>query len=165
MRRLTATLVLVATLSTPACKRKPKGRVEQAGGLLSTLKIADPLSAPQLLSGFYPLEEGSWRWTRGNFSVKLRTVKPARLVLKFTLPQAVLEKIGPVTLGATVDGHPLTSDTYSQPGNQIYQRDLPAAALSGGSVIVEFQTDKALAPTAQDGRELAIIVTSVALET
>src|SRR5260370_451434 len=84
------------------CKhRERKVRVEQTeedgASLASVIRTGDPRVAPQLLKGFYPIEEKSWRWTMGQFSVALRpprnaAVKGATLHFKFTLPEAVISQ-------------------------------------------------------------------------
>jgi hypothetical protein len=85
------------------------------------------------------------------------------LELKFALPAAVFDRLGATTLSATVNGKPLPSQTYSSAGNQVYTQELAAGSFGPGPVTVEFSTDKALPPGNGDARELALIVTHVAL--
>ncbi len=49
----------------------------------STVNMADPAQAAQLLSGFYGIEGGKSRWTARNFSVLLRRPRlpPSRTAL------------------------------------------------------------------------------------
>ena len=67
-----AALALTLVLA-PACKRHQKVTVqtieEPATNLASVVATADPHAATQLLNGFYGIEQNSWRWTAGRFSV------------------------------------------------------------------------------------------------
>jgi hypothetical protein len=87
----------------------------------------------------------------------------ARLELKLNIPDAVFQQLGAVTLSATAGGTPLAPEKYTEPGNQVYARDVPANALGGDSVAIEFATDKAIPAGNLEKRELALIVTSVGL--
>jgi len=62
-----------------------------------------------------------------------------------------------------VNGTPVASETFSQAGDLTYSQDVPASALGSDVVTVEFSTDKALAPTDLDKRELALIVKTIGL--
>lgn len=172
--RLTASLALACAVSmTPACKPRKSVRVEltdeSAASLSASVHAADPQTAPQLVRGFYEVEQNSWRWTRREFAVVLQVPagsasKGATLILKFAIPEAAFEKLGPITLSATVGGKPLPPETFSQPGTHIYSKPVPPAALSTNVVEVNFSLDKCLPPGAVDGRELGVIVSSIALE-
>jgi hypothetical protein len=144
---------------TPACSPR------RAAG--SVLHVADPKAAGQLLEGWHQVEGGSWRWTRKRFAVainNLATVEPATLRLRFSLPPSQLERLGSMTLVATVNGVRLPGKTYTSAGDQVYSAPVPASALQGPATRIVFDLDKAAAPTALDARELGIIVFSVALE-
>jgi hypothetical protein len=130
--------------------------------------MGDPRAAVQLTRGFHGLENQSWRWTMKDFTATLRP--PARaaatgasLQLKFTIPDVMFNRVGPMTISARVNGLDLGPQTYSQTGDFNYTRDVPATALSGDAVSVDFHVDKGLPPSDQDTRELAIIVTAVGL--
>lgn len=172
MRRLTllaaAALILAAT---PACKRQA-AKVEtienEQPQLASAISAGDPAHAVQFVQGFYDIEQGSWRWTRGKFSLTLQAPpgaaqKGAALELKFSLPEAVVKKVGPVTLSAVFDGNPLPPEKYGKDGEQVYQRDIPAGLFRGPSVNIEFSLDKFLAAGAVEERELGVIVQSATL--
>ena len=170
MRRLELLVLLAAVAVAPAaCKRKRKVRAEPANAqLVSVLAMNDPLAAIQLVRGFYSLEGGAWRWTMKSFAVVLRPPENsgqngARLDLKLTVPGVIVDKIGAVTVSATVGGRVLKPETYAQAGDYVYSRDVPAAVLSGDGVLVEFTIDKALPPSGGDARELALVATGVGL--
>src|SRR6266853_3121588 len=44
----------------------------------SVLDMADPEITGQLITGFYPIEENSWRWVKRSFSVGLKPPENAR---------------------------------------------------------------------------------------
>lgn len=178
MRRLTTAIVipLFATLFIvgAACKRQPReapaeATDEQGQSLMTVLHVADPRASIQLLKGFHDIEQGAWRWTMRNFSVALRppagaAQNGAMLELKFSVPDPVIERLKSVTLSAKVGGTPLQSETYSKPGQHIYSREVPAAALVVDAVTVDFALDKAFPPSPADQRELGVVVTSVGFE-
>ncbi|MEO5926130.1 MAG: hypothetical protein ABIR70_20075 [Bryobacteraceae bacterium] len=165
---MTIRWMLVAVLLLAGCKRQaPEAEVkkEQAADLVSAFGMADAPAA-QMTHGFHGLENG-WRWVASKFGVTLSPPdlagKAAQLELKFALPSAVFDRMGAVTLSATVNGKPLPSQKYSSAGNQVYSQELAAGTFGPGPVTVEFSTDKALPPGNGDARELALIVTHVGL--
>jgi hypothetical protein len=169
MRRLIAAMLLTLVVIAPACRtRKKASRAEDEGKPLSVVKVADPRGAVQLIRGFHSVENDSWRWAMKNFTVSLRppagsASNGATLELKFTLPDAVYSQLGAMTIHAHVAGTDLTPETFSKAGDAVYSRDLPASALQGDTITIEFFTDKALPPSPTDERELSIIVTSIGL--
>ncbi len=169
MRRLVAALVLLmfVALAPSGCRRKKKGRTRE-DGLASVISVADPADSAQIVRGFSNVEADAWRWSTSKFSVVLRpppgaAQNGAKLELNFTLHEAVVGKLGPVTLSAAVNGTPVAPETFSQAGDFVYSHDVPASALGSDVVTVEFSTDKALPPTEKDKRELALIVKSIGL--
>jgi len=154
------------------CKRGPsksQATVEEAPAVSSVLQTADPKAAPQLLKGFYDVEAGSWRWTAGKFSVSLSPPagapeRGARLILRLTVPDPVIQKAGPVKLSASVEGTPLAGETFSKPGQYVFSRDVPASALGKRVVVVDFALDKFLPPSGSDERELGVVVSAVGFE-
>ncbi|HUS06178.1 MAG TPA: hypothetical protein VMZ52_07780 [Bryobacteraceae bacterium] len=179
MRRLTLSkipvLILVGALvwGPAACRRKEKVRVEAtdetAPTIASQVNVADPKAAPQLLKGFHDPEQNAWRWTKGKFSVTLRppanaAAKGAALVVKFSIPEVLIQRLHAMTLSANVNGAAMAGETYTKPGDQVYLKDVPASALARDAVTVEFSLDKYLAPGALDQRELGIVVSSIGLE-
>lgn len=165
MRGLTIALVTLLAVGA-GCKRQPVATEEAskstAPALLSVVEMGDAQAASQLRHGFHELESG-WRWAASKFGVTLAPPPGsgnAQLELKFTIPGAVIDRMGPVTLSATADGTALQAETYSKAGDYTYVRDV---TVGSAPVAVEFSTDKALPPTGADVRELAVIVTRVGL--
>ena len=171
--RLCGGLVLVALALAPVACKKKKVRVggadEETPRMQSTLQMGDTRIEPQLVKGFHGIEAGAWRWTEKQFTVALRppfgaSQKGARLSVKLTVPAVTIAKLKTVSLSATAAGSALPPETYTTPGEYFYVRELPASLLTGDSLRVDFQLDKAMAPSGADIRELGIIVTSVGLE-
>jgi hypothetical protein len=158
-------MILACILFLAGCKRQaPEAEVakEKAADLASGFGMAEA-PATQLTHGFHAVENG-WRWVESKFGVTLAPPESsnAQLELKFSVPAAVTDRMGAVTLTATVNGKALSPETYAAPGSQVYVRDL--GAIGPGPVTVEFSTDKALPPGGVDTRELALIVTHVGLK-
>lgn len=175
MRKLIILLLGLAApvLISSGCKRKPPAKVEvieaEAPTLATVVHVADPRATVQLVKGFYELEQNSWRWTAGKFAVALRPPRGASdrgavLQLKFAIADAVLDRVKSMTVKARLGKLELAPETYAKPGEQIYSRDVPASALGGEVVTVEFEVDKFLPPGAVEQRELALIVTTIGLE-
>lgn len=173
MRRLIFVLTAGLLLTGGACKRKENVATniieEEPAGLASIVHVADPKTAVQLTSGFHELEQSSWRWTMGKFAVALRppagaAEKGATLTMKFTMPDPVIEKLKQVVVTATVNGTALPPETYTKSGPYVLQRDVPAAALKGDAISVEYALDHWMEPSPQDARQLGLIVTQIGLE-
>ena len=175
MRRiilLTAATLAVATL--PACKRQsspnPAATIEEEPntGIAAIVHVADPKTAAQLLRGFHPIEQNAWRWTMQHFSVALRTPVTASngavLQMKFAIPDPVIDALKKVTINTSVNGIALPPVTFDKGGDQVYSQQVPAAALTGESVTVDFALEKIMPPGTADQRELGVVVTQFALE-
>jgi hypothetical protein len=166
-------LLIAAAFLAGSCRRSERARLElteeEPPALASVVHVADPAASAQLLKGFYALEQNSWRWTAGAFSVALRpparaAERGARLQVSLAIPEVVVQRLGALTLKATVGSAVLPPETYSKPGDHVYSREVPASALAGNSVVVDFALDKTLAPGGGDERQLGIIVTTIGLE-
>lgn len=167
-------LLLALAFTAPGCKHRKvaeRQTVEESGAprLASTVRMGDPRSVAQLAAGFHDIEAHAWRWTMRKFSVYLRpppgsAQKGAVLSLNLTVPAAVLETQKTISLSASVKGNKLSVETWSKPGNYIYQCELPGSLLTGDAVRVDFELDKALPPSEKDARELGVVVSKVGLE-
>jgi len=174
MRKLTrpwivaaATAVLLA--GTWACK-KDTSQSDDAIPLLSAIAVGQPRAERQLLSGFWFVENNSWRWTKHSFAVRLMpppdaAQKGATLDFGFALPDSVINHRKSVTLYATVGDVSLPPETYTASGDYSYRTPVPASAFkAGGAVKVAFSTNNFLAAGEVDARELALVAKSFALE-
>lgn len=173
MTRSIAPVLICALLGLGACSRRHAAaeqtlvQEEEPFNGLAAFAVADPRAEGQLLQGWHPVEQASWRWTEKHFAVALKTPhkgKAATLELKFALPKPLLARLRSVTLAATINGTPLPAETYSKPGDQVYARSVPAEALNAEAVRVDFVLDKSLPPDERDRRELGVVVSSVGLE-
>jgi hypothetical protein len=167
-----AILLLSLALASAGCKRQRRvtvETVEEAPMLASVVATADPHAATQLVGGFYGVEQNSWRWTAGRFSVVLRpprsaAAKGALLQLKFTIPDVSISQLKTVSLSAYVAGTPLAPESYTRAGQFIYSRDVPANLLGGDVARIDFSLDKSIPPSASDHRELGVIVSMVGFQ-
>ncbi len=175
MRRLNAAFTLAVALAliiAGGCRRGSKVSVEtvEEGSqeLASMIHVADPRTSIQLLRGFHDVEQNAWRWTLSKFSVTLRPPagavgKGALLQLKLSIPDAVIAKVGPVTLSAAIGASSLEPQSFAKAGEHLYSREVPSEVFTGEAVTVDFALDKFLAAGTVEQRELGIVVTMVGL--
>jgi hypothetical protein len=174
VRRLNRRLAIaIVAAGLPACKRREPIRLKETeetpASLESTVHVADPKAAIQLVKGFHSVEQNSWRWTMGQFSVTLLSPsgaaqRGANLVVKFTLPDAVISKVKTTTLTATIGGAQVGSATYSTAGQYTFTADVPVSRLGGDAVTVDFALSNFLAAGSADSRELGLVISSIGLE-
>jgi len=148
----------------------PVQPVEEQPALLSSLHMADAQAAPQLLTGFYAVEQNAWRWTAKEFTVILglpagAKEKGARLRFRFVIPEVVHQKLGNLTLTLSVGGQALHRQTFTSAGQQELVCDIDRQWLGGDGLTVHFSLDKALPPGPVDRRELGVVAQSISLET
>ena len=169
-----AAFVLGACVSNEPELGSPAGEVaempvSEPQGVFSALRTADPRAGVQLLSGFYGIEQGAWRWTAREFSVALKPPPAApdpsiRLTLEMGIPEVVIDRLQSLALAASANGVPLGSETYDRTGKHVFSKPVPEEVLGDDVVEVEFTLDKALSPGEIDQRELGVIVISIALQ-
>jgi hypothetical protein len=160
-------LLLTLAFAPLGCKRKRAG--QEAPGMVSTVHMGDPRTETQLISGFYGIEQSAWRWTGRRFSLVLRpplgaAQRGGTLELRLTVPPVIIEKLKTISLSATIGATALPPETYTQPGDYTYMREVAPALLAGDSVRVDFQLDKSLPPSGADLRDLGVVVLSAGLE-
>ncbi len=178
MRKLLPVFACLVVLLLSSCPSNepelftaPGGTPEAAlepGEFLSTVHLADPRATPQLLKGFHVLEQGVWRWTERVFAVALKPPPAApgqevNVELTFSIVEASISRLGPLTLIATMNGSPVGSETYGQAGDYTFTKPVPADVLTSETIEVAFALDKVLPPTGSDLHELGVIAVSVAL--
>lgn len=133
------------------------------------INLADEKTSPQLLEGFYGLEDGTWRWTAARFSVLLSpppgsAKNGALLKVRLTIPQPLIDHEKTVALTASIQGDKLSPESFTQAGEFNFIREVPPSLLDHDSVTVDFSLDRFLAAGTVDGRELGLIVTAVGFE-
>ena len=171
MRRLsgwTAAATATALLIGWGCQRKPEQTVmvdDETRPALSVLNVGHPRADSQLLSGFYGVEEHSWRWTQGKFAVALQpppeAAKGVRLDLQFALPESLMSRRKAVTISANVAGTALPPEIYTRAGDYTYSRDVPSEALAKPPIKVVFAIDQPLKAGEVEPRELGLVAKSV----
>ena len=123
-------------------------------------KDPDPWSDIDLVSGWHALENGSWRWTERIFEVRLSTRPTADPTLRFhfILSDALLKVVGSIQLHATLAGRQLPSCKYTSAGEQLYSQPIGIDVQANDHLLVRFELDKALSPSAADSRERGLQV-------
>ena len=172
-RQILTCCLPLAWCALAGCKHEPDlaGRTEEeTTPPAAVIQVADPRAAPQLVSGWYGIEQNAWRWTARKFAAILGApIGAARsgavLRLDFTLPDVVVSRLGSVTLSASVQGAQLAPETYRRPGKWVYQREVPVSLFTTRTLRADFALDKALPPGGTDLRELGVIVDRVSLAT
>ena len=165
--------ILTLAVTATACKGKHNRVTVQneegdtAPQMASLVRMNDPKSSAQMLSGFYGLENNSWRWTAGKFSVLLHTppgtaAQGGVVTFAFSLPDVVIQRLKSVAITASVNGTKLKSAEFDKPGANIFTADVPPALLTGESVRVDFALDKTIPPDV-DKRDLGVVATSVGI--
>jgi hypothetical protein len=164
-------LAVALALAPSGCKQKKSetGAGTAPAPMASIVRMNDSRVAGQLLSGFYGIENGAWRWTAKQFTLALATPagaaqRGAVLELKLTVPPVTIQRLQKVELSANVNGSALPAETYTEPGQFSYRREISGAVLAGNSARIAFQLDKAMAPSGADLRELGVIVSSASLQ-
>jgi hypothetical protein len=162
-------LALIASLGCPS--NAPTSPAEaDTNLLLSAINVSDPAAADQLINGFYLVEQGGWRWTAKTFAVSFPTPPtvaehPALLSLHFTIPNVIINTLGPITLTTRVNGNQVDSHRYDQPGFRLRQDvEIPEALLTESPTRVEFELDKTLDDQTSSKFEVGIVVESVSLQ-
>jgi hypothetical protein len=168
----TAVFLLALVLTATACKGKHnrvivQNEEETTPQMASLVRMNDLNASAQILSGFYGLENNSWRWTSGKFSVLLRTppnsaAQGGVITFSFSLPDIVIQRLKTVAITASVNGTKLKSAEYEKPGANIFTADVPPALLTGDSVKVDFTLDKTIPPDV-DKRDLGVVATSIGI--
>jgi 4-amino-4-deoxy-L-arabinose transferase-like glycosyltransferase len=144
-----------------------RGPVAQNKEAMNRIDMGD-LRFENRLTGFYPPEEGSFRWTSREFSTRLDVpvldTSGAQLLVRIYIPENVIQKLGSITLHASIAGHALAPQTWSEPGRYVYRRELDANMIAPGSLQINFSLNKSIPPSAQDKRELGIVVQELSIE-
>lgn len=122
------------------------------------LKSRYGLSNVELIDGWHDVEEAGWRWTWQRFAVRVtfgQTSKPARIAMGLFVPADLIERVGPVTLRASVEGVELHPITFDHGGNHEFIRTIHP---EGKQALITFALDKSLPPDQHDLRERGLIV-------
>jgi len=166
-----ALFLLAIAVATAACKGQHdrvtvQNEEEPEPRMASLVRMNDPKASAQMLSGFYGLEDNTWRWTSGKFAVQLRTPPAAQsgaiLAFSFTIPDVIVQKLGKIRITASIGGMELKSAEYGTPGSYVFSADVPASLLTAESVKVDFFLNKTMRPDG-DARVLGVVANSVSI--
>ena len=171
-RHLSTVAIAVALTLTSGCRRekiKLEPTDESVPVIASTVSAADPNSSVQLVKGFHKVEYNAWRWTMGKFVVTLRPPpdgkqRGAELVLKFTIPESVINQVKSTTISMLVQNTPIVKQSYNAAGAYTLVGEVPATLLGGEAVNVECIVDPHLAAGLVDARELGVVFLSAGFD-
>jgi hypothetical protein len=134
-------------------------------GPQNIIRMSDLHTQNQLMSGFYNLEAGAWRWTGKTFMVSLKVPedasKGATLILQGTVaPESVSN--GPFEISSTVGDTQLAPQSVTKAGEVIYRAEVPPAALQRPVVVATF-TVSSTHRVPGDQRDLGMIASVISL--
>jgi hypothetical protein len=127
--------------------------LEKAEPQLSYLRMNDPAAAPQLLSGFYDVEDRAWRWMAGQAVAALKPAQTGASVftISFFIPDAAPAR----RITVAVDGIEVADRAYAAPGR--YLLSAPVKLPPGPACEVIISVDKTFQAPG-DQRRLGIVV-------
>lgn len=181
MRVLALVLVAFLLLSAAGCSRpSPSGAgegptPEGAGSAVSPagtsappqfsfIHTGDVRARTQLLSGWYAIEEGAWRWMAKEAEAVLLTPheSPVSFELRLVFPEGYMKRAGgPVTVSVLLERILFVQETYNQPGAYTLHKPVPAGTLPQPSTRVTIRLDRSMPPGGADKRELGAVVQSL----
>lgn len=129
--------------------------------LMSYLNLGDIRSRPQLVSGWYAIEDGAWRWMAPEAEATLRPPLdgPVQFELQLFFPPDFMRRAGsPVTVSVMLDGKPFTKAIYYEPGGHRLAKLVPRELLTWPTTSVSISVNPAMPPTGSDQRELGAVV-------
>jgi tRNA (mo5U34)-methyltransferase len=126
-------------------------------------RLVNSTPSLDLGEGWYALENASWRWTARRFSALVDSSRqsggPSSLKFRFTIAPVVIDQLTSISVVAKVNGVALPPARYSEVGEQVYSQPIPSDTLTADQpALVEFELERAMAPTGVDTRELGVQV-------
>ncbi len=125
------------------------------------LNMGDVRTRPQLLSGFYGIEDGAWRWIATQAEVVLRAPSGVPAALEIQLyfpPEASQAPFKLVTVSVDMNGSSIGTETYAQPGGYRFAKPVPAGLLRSNAARVSIHLSRPRLPDGSDQRELGAVV-------
>ena len=129
--------------------------------LPSYLLLGDIRSRPQLVSGWYMIEDGAWRWMAPEAEAVLRPLPDpaAQFELRLFFPPDFMRRAGsPVTVSVMLNGKPLTGAIYYEPGSHRVVQNVPRESLTWPTTNVSIRVNPFLPPDSTDQRALGAVV-------
>jgi len=133
--------------------------------ILSYLHLGDIRSRAQLVSGWYAIEDGAWRWMAPEAEATLGPL-PSQAVqfeLQLFFPPDFMQRAGsPVTVSVALNGKPFTKAIYFDPGGHALAKRVPpelvGELLTWPVTRVSIRVNPYVPPTATDQRALGAVV-------
>ena len=139
---------------------QPPPPVPAGSELLSYLHLGDIRSRAQLVSGWYSIEDGSWRWMAPEAEATLRPLPDAAMQFELQLffPPDFMSRAGsPVTVSVQLNGQPFASAIYFEPGGHRLAKTVPPELLTWPVTHVGIRVDPYIPPNATDQRALGAV--------
>jgi hypothetical protein len=130
-------------------------------GMLSYLHMGDIRSRAQLVSGWYAIEDGAWRWMAPEAEAALRPLTGASVQfgLQLFFPPDFMRRAGsPVAVSVELNGKPFTKALYFEPGGHTVAKGVPPDLLTWPVTRVSIRVDPYIPPSATDQRALGAVV-------
>ena len=128
---------------------------------LSYLHLGDIRSRAQLVSGWYAIEDGAWRWMAPEAEATLHPLPDvaAQFELQLFFPPDFMQRAGsPVTVSVALNGKPFTKALYFEPGGHTMAKRVPPELLTSPTTSVSIRVNPYVPPTATDQRALGAVV-------
>lgn len=128
---------------------------------LSYLNLGDIRTRPQLVSGWYAVEDGAWRWMAKEGEAVLRTPAGAPVNFEMALyfpPDYMQRAGGPVTVLVAIDGKPFAQEVYIEPGGHQLSKTVNGGFLRSPIAKIRITLNRWLAPSGSEQRELGAVV-------
>ena len=133
--------------------------------MLSYLQLGDIRSRAQLVSGWYAIEDGAWRWMAPEAEATLRPLpdQAVQFELQLFFPPDFMRRAGsPVTVSVILNGKPFTSAMYFEPGGHTLAKRVPPELLgelfTWPTTRVSIRVNPYVPPNATDQRALGAVV-------
>jgi hypothetical protein len=138
----------------------PRAETRRVQADRSYLEMGDIRSRPQLLDGWYGIENGAWRWMAKQAEVLLRMPeRPSEFEARLFFPANLMQRVGGrVTVSIMIDGAQLFRTTYIEPGGHKAEFAVPHNLLDAGTHKAMIQLDRAMSPGEAEQRELGAVV-------
>jgi hypothetical protein len=129
------------------------------------LNLGDIRSRAQLVSGWYAIEDGAWRWMAPEAEATLRPLpdQEVQFELQLFFPPDFMGRAGsPVTVSVMLNGKPFTKAIYYEPGGHTVAKRVPrellGELLTWPTTSVSIRVNPYVPPTATDQRALGAVV-------
>ena len=143
----------------PPVQRQPLTGPEAHLG--SFIAMSDPLADAYIVRDISrTTEDRTWRWAYKHPELRfyLRSIANLKFVLDAGVPEPSFKDTGPVALTIRINDREFDRLRFNRPGNQHYEKPVPAEFLRAGSEnFVAIEPDR-LWVSRQDGAELGFVL-------